>query len=360
MQLTDHQSLPLITVGIVVYNRAWIIKKMLASLQHQTYPHDKLYVVMVDGGSKDNTVEAAEDMLSTSDFLGYKIIVEKSNIPEARNLCIKNMSGDFLLFWDSDIIVESTAVASMFEAHRKENADIVFSCIQEVSLESLEEIVGKCDYTMKQIPREPAYLQLNLATTGHILISKKVTDQVDFDPDLTFSEDRAFSSKASQKGFKIIATRKSVGVDVNLSSQPYSNIYGLDMSLKEALRGLGKKGKFQAQGILEESDASSSKAFGSFFLKNKRYLTYLAYPPVLALSILGVVLPNYVVALIFPAYFLILASAQLASKGLKLGLKAAIRSFIVGVPTTYALLYYCIKYSIKKPNFTKTLRDQTT
>jgi glycosyltransferase involved in cell wall biosynthesis len=51
---------PLVTVDIVVLNREWVIDKMLTSLQRQTYPHDRIFVIVVDGESKDKTVPTAE------------------------------------------------------------------------------------------------------------------------------------------------------------------------------------------------------------------------------------------------------------------------------------------------------------
>jgi glycosyltransferase involved in cell wall biosynthesis len=90
MQATKRRVYPLITVGIVVFNREWIIEKMHRSLQSQTYPHDRLFVVVVDGGSKDNTVRVMNDFLAKIDFFGYEVIVEKTNIPEARNLYQKD------------------------------------------------------------------------------------------------------------------------------------------------------------------------------------------------------------------------------------------------------------------------------
>ena len=86
----------MITVGIVGFNREWIIEKMLRSLQSQTYPHNRLFVVVVDGGSKDSTVKVMNDFLAKSDFYGYEVIVEKTNIPEARNRCIKKMKASLL------------------------------------------------------------------------------------------------------------------------------------------------------------------------------------------------------------------------------------------------------------------------
>jgi len=173
-----------------------------------------------------------------------------------------------------------------------------------------------------------------------------------FDSDLTFGEDRDFSLRARQRGFKIISTDRSVGLDINCKTQKYSNIYGLDMSLKEALRGMRKKGKLQAEGIITESGISSaSKSVTTFFRKNKRYLTYLGYLPALVLSVCGLLIQNIYLSLIFPGYFLVLALMQIASKGIKMGLKAAIRGIIIGIPTTYVLFYYCIKYTIKTPKF---------
>ena len=77
---------PLITVAIVVRNREWIIAKMLNSLFSQTYSHDKIYVLIVDGNSSDKTVEIARTILEKADFKGYDIIVKECNIPEGRTL----------------------------------------------------------------------------------------------------------------------------------------------------------------------------------------------------------------------------------------------------------------------------------
>jgi len=113
-----------------------------------------------------------------------------------------------------------------------------------------------------------------------------------------------------------------------------------------------KKGGQQAEIIITKSGISSaSKSVTAFFRKNKRYLTYLGYTPILALSICGLLIQNIYLSLIFPSYFLSLALMQIVTKRIKTGLKATIRSIIIGIPPTYVLLYYCIKYIIKTPKF---------
>jgi glycosyltransferase involved in cell wall biosynthesis len=351
---SNQKDLPLITVGVVVFNREWIIKRMLASVQNQTYPHDRLFVLVVDGKSKDNTVKVAKQVLAESDFNGYEVIVKKSNIPEARNICIQNMRGDFLLFWDSDVIMEPTAIAHSLEILKKESADMVQSCVTEVTVGSADEIGEKWQEWETKYPRQEKTRIVDLTGTSNLLISKKVLKQLAFDPDLTFFEDQDFTSRATKQGFKILATGNVIGFDVN-SNKPYSSIYAFDMPLKEALRGIRKKGIIQAQNVTAGS-SSISKAIIKFFLANKRYLFYVGYIPVMVLAVVGVLVQNWWLSLIFPLYFLLYAIVQVKKRGFTKGLNAAVRSFIVGIPTTYALLYYCIKLSVKRPKmFTSKL-----
>lgn len=341
------QELPLITVGIIVLNREWIIKRMLKSVQSQTYPHERLFVVVVDGESKDKTAEIAKQVLAQSDFSGYQVIVKDSNIPEARNLCIQNMKGDYLLFWDSDVIMEPTAIAHMLETLKKENVDMVSSYVKEVFVNSADEIDSKWHEWETKYPRQDTSRILYAASTGNLLISKKVLSQVSFDPDYTFYEDQDFSARANKRGYKILETHNVIGFDIN-ANKPHSDIYAFDMPLKKALRGIRKKAVIQAQNITA-GFPSVRKAVATFILVNKRYLFYIGYIPAIVLTVIGVLILNIWLGLVFPAYFLLYAILQFRKRGFSRGLNAAARSIIVGIPSTYALLYYCMKLSFKRP-----------
>lgn len=343
----NPQDLPLITVGIITLNREWIIRRMLQSVQSQTYPHNRLYVVVVDGKSKDKTAEIANQVLSESDFNGFDVVVKESNIPEARNLCIQHMKGDFLLFWDSDVIMESTAVERMLKIQQKEGVDMVSSYVKEVSVASPEEIDSKWQEWETNYPRQDAQQILYAAGTGNLLISKKVLTQLKFDPDYTFYEDQDFSARASKLGYKILETRSVIGFDVN-AKIAHSDIYAFDMPLNKALRGIRKKAVIQAQNITA-GYPSVRKATSKFLLSNKRYLFYVGYVPAIAITIVGILLLNLWVALVFPAYLLVYTVMQLRKRGIKRGLNATARSIIVGIPSTYALLWYCLKLSFKRP-----------
>jgi len=48
---------------MVVLNREWIIEKTLDPLLRQTYLHNRIFVVIVHGGSEDKTAEIARKIL---------------------------------------------------------------------------------------------------------------------------------------------------------------------------------------------------------------------------------------------------------------------------------------------------------
>jgi hypothetical protein len=250
--------------------------------------------------------------------------------------------------------MESTAIARSLEILKKESADMIQTSITQVTVDSADEIGEKWREWETKYPRKEKTRTVDLTGTSNLLISKKVLNQLAFDTDLTFFEDQDFTSRATKQGFKILYTESVIGFDVN-SNKPYSSIYAFDMPLKEALRGIRKKGIIQAQNVTAGS-SSISKAVIKFFLANKRYLFYVGYIPVMILTVVGVLVQNWWLSLIFPLYFLLYTVVQLKKRGFAKGPNVAVRSLIVGIPTTYALIYYFIKLSVKRPKtFTSKL-----
>jgi len=84
-----------------------------------------------------------------------------------------------------------------------------------------------------------------------------------------------------------------------------------------------------------------------YFLKNKRYLFYLSYLPMFLLSIYAFS-QNSPLFLIFPALLILYLIYQLAHRGIRRGLKVFVKSFLVGFPISLLMVYYFIKYSLKK------------
>ena len=332
----------LLTVGVVVWNRAWVISKMLDSLNSQTYPHDKIYVVVVDNESTDGTLDLVRQFfLNGKDFYGHKIISQKCNIPQGRNLAIKNMLGDYLVFWDSDVIMEPTALMRLFNSLKENNADIAMAGnSRDIFFNSEKELTDNTPIFDEQPNRITDSSGIGM---GQTMIAKKVFDAVTFDEDLCISEDDDFGLRAKKKGFKTIVNTGISIFDLNIGRIGQSDIH-VDMPLRDAMSNMRKKAKARAFGC------SPNPKFKDvlFIVGHKRYAYYLGYIPTLLLFILGILTRNVFLLIIFPLYLGYYVVVQIRRRGLKKGLIAVDRSFLVGVPTTLWLLYYLIKRPITK------------
>ena len=335
---------PLVTVGIVVLNREWIIDKMLASLQNQTYPHNKIFVLLVDGESKDNTVKTAKQILEKTDFNGHQIITKKSNIPEARNICIENMKGNLLFFWDSDIIMGPNALENMITRAQETGTEILTTKTAFIYTNTTEEATKKINQalTTQNTNNEPLK-EVTATAMGSTLITKKVFDTIRFDPDLTSLEDYDFSAKAKKNNIKIFANQAVQAYDINLWTQWYSDIH-IDMPLKTALKGLNKKAEVN---VLACGPKITLTKATKFFLTNKRFLFYLGYIPTLILTIYGLIANNYA-AFTFPIYLAFFIIWQTKKRGPKKGINSTIKSITVGLPFSLLLIYYFTKNAAKK------------
>jgi glycosyltransferase involved in cell wall biosynthesis len=337
------QATPLTTIAIVTLNRAWIIDKAISSIKSQTYPHKSMFVLIVDGESKDGTPELSRKLLSESDFNGFEVVIQKSSIPEARNICLKKKRGELLLFWDSDVILPPNAVSTLVETLQKENADLVTTEVKQITVKSkTEKIDDKLQEPVK-LKKEEAYIApVKSAMMGETLHSKKLTDNFSFDPDLTTQEDIEFCLRAKEKGYKLIINRNIVALDVNMYTMAHSDI-SIDMTLKDALRGVRKKSKVQ---VYTFDFSVSFRAKLQFLKQYKRYGFYLLYLPTAILSVCGILLLNVYLALVFPVYAILYTGLQVKKRGIKKGFKAFLYSLIVGIPDAVWFAYYYIKYSL--------------
>jgi glycosyltransferase involved in cell wall biosynthesis len=332
------QNTPLVTVGIVALNRAWIIDKMLSSLQSQTYPHNNLYVLFVDGISKDGTADLAKQKLAKSDFSGYEVIVQKCNIPEGRNICLNKMRGELLLFWDSDVIMAPDTVSCLVASLQEEHVDLMTALVKNVTVASTDEIPRRLQEITKSVKKVCRY-EIKAATMGQSLLSKRLASTVTFDPRLTIQEDTDYCLRAYEQGFKVMIDPNITVLDINMFNVAYSDIC-IDMSLKDAMRGI--KRKSQVQVYAYNFSVGWKNALG-FFSLYKRYVFYLFYIPTIILTVFGIAVQNILIALVFPIYALFYTILQVRRRGIARGVKAFVLSILVGIPNAVWVIVYWIE-----------------
>jgi len=106
---------PLVSIIIPTLNSERTLEKCLSSINSQSYKN--IETIIVDGGSKDKTVEIAKKM-------GVNIYYKKGfSISASTNLGVKISKGKYVYRIDSDVILDSIIVEESVQKCEKEGYD---------------------------------------------------------------------------------------------------------------------------------------------------------------------------------------------------------------------------------------------
>lgn len=114
--------MPTVSIIIPVYKVERYLNACVESVRAQTFPDWE--VLLVDDGSTDNCPQMC-DAWAAKDPRIRVIHRENGGLSAARNSGIEQARGDFLLFVDSDDLLEPDTVRRAVEAQRAQNADLV-------------------------------------------------------------------------------------------------------------------------------------------------------------------------------------------------------------------------------------------
>jgi len=96
----------LVTVGICVKNCENYIEEAIDSILRQEFPRELMEFIVVDGYSKDKTVQIIESILSGSNVKS-RIFFENKGLGFARQIVVDHAEGDFILWVDGDMMLST-------------------------------------------------------------------------------------------------------------------------------------------------------------------------------------------------------------------------------------------------------------
>lgn len=109
--------MPLISVIIPVFNHAVELEKTLENIFKQTL-FQELEIVVVDDGSKQSQVSYIQKNLIARHPSVKFIFAEHSGASAARNRGFKETHGDYVIFWDADILGKPDMLEKMLKAFK--------------------------------------------------------------------------------------------------------------------------------------------------------------------------------------------------------------------------------------------------
>ena len=182
---------PLITVIIPVFNREKFISKVVSNVFSQNYPAVEL--IIVDDGSTDQTQKVIAEIPHDIRYFHQP----NEGPASARNRGIRDASGEFIAFLDSDDLwPENNLWLLVKEFEQKPELEIVrgYAQLFRITEDGRLEYTGNfkesfCDYIGAGLYRRNVFTKVGL-----------------FDPEMRFGEDADWYNRAREKDVRILRT----------------------------------------------------------------------------------------------------------------------------------------------------------
>jgi glycosyltransferase involved in cell wall biosynthesis len=111
-----------ISIIVPAYNSEKTLKRCIDSIINQTYSN--IEIIIVNDGSTDNTKEIC-DQYAQNDLRIKVIHKNNGGVSSARNEGIKNASGEFIQFIDSDDYIDVNMCERLVKVIKEHNSDLV-------------------------------------------------------------------------------------------------------------------------------------------------------------------------------------------------------------------------------------------
>ncbi|HHS50190.1 MAG TPA: glycosyltransferase family 2 protein [candidate division Zixibacteria bacterium] len=122
---TEGVSPPSVSVVIPVRNEEKYLARCLDSVARQTYPHELIEILIVDGCSSDATMEIARSFAERSDIELRILDNPKGNTPCGLNTGYKNARGDVFIHFIGHAMMSDNFIEKEIEFLEKTGADAV-------------------------------------------------------------------------------------------------------------------------------------------------------------------------------------------------------------------------------------------
>ncbi len=181
------------SVIIPSYNRANLLIDTIKSVQNQTYKDWEC--IVVDDGSTDNTEEVVKEIIKLDHRIKY-VYQKNAERSAARNNGIRNSSGEYICFLDSDdhFLPEHFELLKNFIESQNDQVNLVINQAINVSIEDQE-------FTSLNQPGNNTieFLYLNPVSPSRVCIHNKILEQIKFDEDIVIVEDVILWMKIAEK-----------------------------------------------------------------------------------------------------------------------------------------------------------------
>lgn len=186
----------LISVIVPVYNAEKYLKLCISSLIAQSYKN--IEIILVNDGSKDNSLKICNYYSSIDSRIR---VIDKKNtgVSDTRNIGIKESTGDYVMFCDSDDCVSPYWCEHMLSSVKTDN--LVMCQIKKINSEDIESVAqfgnNKTEVKDKQVINKSDFIFYRddgICSPTNKIFDVKVINKynIHFPVELSLGEDLAF------------------------------------------------------------------------------------------------------------------------------------------------------------------------
>ncbi|MFW5852697.1 MAG: glycosyltransferase [Nanoarchaeota archaeon] len=207
--LYESDKKPYVTILVPVYNEGEKVRETIDSLNLVDYPKDKLEVIVLNDGSKDNTSDVVNKRLSESDIKKNIIFVDnKKNKGKAATLNqgISLAKGEFVATMDGDSEVPSDILKKTVPFFKKDNVGAVTVTVEVKNPKTLLQQIVEIEYIigLSLALKALSFFNAIHVTPGPFSVYRKaVLDKIEgFDAD-NITEDHEIALRIYKSGYRI-------------------------------------------------------------------------------------------------------------------------------------------------------------
>lgn len=182
-----------VSVIVPVYNVEQYIRPCLDSLAAQTIDHSQIEVLLINDGSTDTSLDICYEY-AQSDFIFKVFNKENEGVSATRNFGIRNATGKYIMFLDSDDTYTPETVKRVVDFFDKHYDEIDVVCYYDQYFENGKPLPPHARY--KYLTHTGIYDLRNTVFAMQVRLNIAVKNQFEenllFDEDMMYQEDQKY------------------------------------------------------------------------------------------------------------------------------------------------------------------------
>lgn len=168
----------LVSIIMPAYNCGNFIEEAVTSVINQTYKTWEL--IVIDDGSKDNTVSILKDLSENDERIRFYINEKNQGVSATRNRGISLAKGDWIAFLDSDDMWDENKLQKQLTHVEKTACEFLFTGSSYINED------GVYYQGLFEVPNQVTYKKLrkhNVVSCSSVLIKKKFFENIKMERD---------------------------------------------------------------------------------------------------------------------------------------------------------------------------------